>query len=258
LKPENIFLCQMSGMKDYPKVLDFGLAKVGERQMRPGSIILTQEGMVFGTPEFMSPEQAQGKTLTPASDIYSLATILYEVLTGKLPFDAKSPMDYIQLHVTGRPILLSQRVQGKVFPPLLEQIIDRALAKHAEDRFVSAADFGAALQCVLQGATQLPLHLMPKGSADELATVPAGRVHADEVRAAAAQQRAQAPSAPQPASTPMQDLGRPQQHGAAKFASEPVPAPPKSSVGLLIGVAAAFLVLGVVIAIVVMKLVMQG
>jgi len=96
LKPENIFLCQSAGMRDYPKVLDFGLAKVGERQMRPGSVILTQEGMVFGTPEFMSPEQAQGKVLTPASDTYSLAVILYEVLTGKLPFDAKSAMDFIQ------------------------------------------------------------------------------------------------------------------------------------------------------------------
>src|SRR5579872_3919900 len=50
LKPENIFLCQSAGLRDYPKVLDFGLAKVGERQMRPGSVILTQEGMVFGTP----------------------------------------------------------------------------------------------------------------------------------------------------------------------------------------------------------------
>src|SRR5882762_902409 len=89
LKPENIYLCTQGGMKDYAKVLDFGLAKVTEREMRPGSLILTQEGMVFGTPEFMSPEQAQGKTLGAASDIYSLAVILYEVLTGKLPFEAK-------------------------------------------------------------------------------------------------------------------------------------------------------------------------
>src|SRR5206468_9377445 len=79
LKPENIFLCQQAGMpRDYPKVLDFGLAKVTEREMRPGSVILTQEGMVFGTPEFMSPEQAQGKPLTASSDIYSLAEILFE------------------------------------------------------------------------------------------------------------------------------------------------------------------------------------
>jgi serine/threonine protein kinase len=83
LKPENIFLSTNGGLKDYPKVLDFGLAKVTEREMRPGSIMLTQEGMVFGTPEFMSPEQAQGKPLDARSDIYSLAVILYEVLTGQ-------------------------------------------------------------------------------------------------------------------------------------------------------------------------------
>src|SRR5579883_2512578 len=250
LKPENIFLCQSAGMKDYPKLLDFGLAKVGERQMRPGSIILTQEGMVFGTPEFMSPEQAQGKTLTPGSDIYSLATILYEVLTGKLPFDAKSAMDYIQLHVTTKPIPLNQRVPGRTFPPLLEQIVDRALAKRPEDRFQTASDFAAAMQYVLQGAQQLPPHLAPR-VAVELPTVPAGRVRAEEVARAVAERRQQAPQqAPPPGgpgapmsapanSTPIGQLGQPRQPGAPRFDSEPVPRPPKTSVGLLLGVAAA-------------------
>src|SRR4029453_7873964 len=88
LNHENIFLSTNGGLRDFPKVLDFGLAKVTERELRPGSVMLTQEGMVFGTPEFMSPEQAQGKVLDARSDIYSLATILYEVLTGKLPFEA--------------------------------------------------------------------------------------------------------------------------------------------------------------------------
>ena len=151
LKPENIFLQQSGGLRDFAKVLDFGLAKVTEREMRPGSIILTQEGMVFGTPEFMSPEQAQGKTLTAGSDIYSLAVILYEVLTGKLPFDAKTAMDYLQLHVMGTPITLSQRVPGETFPPSLDLIIQKALAKKPEERFASAAEFGGALQAVLEG-----------------------------------------------------------------------------------------------------------
>src|SRR6195952_2973779 len=146
LKPENIFLSRQGGINDYPKVLDFGLAKVTERQMQPGSIILTQEGMVFGTPEFMSPEQAQGKTLDARSDIYSLAVILYEVLTGKLPFEAKSPMEYIQLHVQKEPIPLSKRVPNKVFPPELDAVIAKALAKNKEDRFQTATEFAAALQ----------------------------------------------------------------------------------------------------------------
>jgi eukaryotic-like serine/threonine-protein kinase len=146
LKPENIFLSTNGGLKDYPKVLDFGLAKVTERELRPGSIMLTQEGMVFGTPEFMSPEQAQGKVLDARSDIYSLATILYEVLTGKLPFDARTPMEYIQLHVTKPPISLDDRVPGKRFPAGLADVLARALEKKPENRFASAAEFAVALK----------------------------------------------------------------------------------------------------------------
>lgn len=145
LKPENIFICKQAGMVDYPKVLDFGLAKVTEAQMRPGSLILTQEGMVFGTPEFMSPEQARGQTLDPRSDIYSLACILYEALTGKLPFDAKTPMEYVGKHVTATPIPLNQRVEGRTFPEGLWKVIERALAKQRDDRYQTALEFADAL-----------------------------------------------------------------------------------------------------------------
>src|SRR5262245_56156121 len=109
LKPENIFLSNQGGIRDYVKVLDFGLAKVTEREMRPGSMILTQEGMVFGTPEFMSPEQAQGEKLDGRSDIYSLGVIMYELLTGKLPFDAAQPMEFIQRHIKEPPMPLQVR-----------------------------------------------------------------------------------------------------------------------------------------------------
>jgi serine/threonine protein kinase len=146
LKPENIFLCKQMGIDEYPKVLDFGLAKVTEQQMRPGSVNLTQEGMVFGTPEFMSPEQAQGHSLDATSDIYSLAVILYEALTGKLPFDAKSPMEFIQKHVVTPPIPLSERVTDLTFPSGLDGVIARALSKSPKDRFQSAIEFAAALR----------------------------------------------------------------------------------------------------------------
>ncbi len=149
LKPENIFLCQQGGMTDYAKVLDFGLAKVTEREMRPGSLILTQEGMVFGTPEFMSPEQAQGQALTAGSDIYSLACILYELLTGKLPFDARNAMEFIQLHVTRPPININARAPEKNFPPQLWPAIAKALEKRPQDRYATALEFADALQSVI-------------------------------------------------------------------------------------------------------------
>ncbi len=155
LKPENIFLTNSAGMQDYAKVLDFGLAKVTERELRPGSIMLTQEGMVFGTPEFMSPEQAQGQTLDRRSDIYSLAIILYEALTGKLPFDARSSMEYIQLHVMSPPIPLDQRLADKTFPTGLGDVIAHAMAKDPNDRFTSTAEFAEALR------TYAPSSFMP-------------------------------------------------------------------------------------------------
>ncbi len=153
LKPENIFLTVQGGIEDYPKVLDFGLAKVTEKQMAPGSMILTREGMVFGTPEFMSPEQARGQKLDPRSDIYSLGVIVYELLTGKLPFEARQSIEFIQLHANEAPIPLSQRVPGRTFAPALEAAVMKALAKDRDDRYATAQEFGAALEQALKGET---------------------------------------------------------------------------------------------------------
>ncbi len=149
LKPENIFLTVQGGIEDFPKVLDFGLAKVTERQMRPGSMVLTQQGMVFGTPEFMSPEQANGKPIDARADIYALGVILYEMLTGKLPFDAKQPIEFIQLHAEEPPILLSKRRPDLEFPPGLEAAVMRALEKDPDQRYASTTDFAQALEAVL-------------------------------------------------------------------------------------------------------------
>jgi serine/threonine-protein kinase len=257
LKPENIFLTQQGGMKDFPKVLDFGLAKVSEREMRPGSIILTQEGMVFGTPEFMSPEQAQGKPLTPASDIYSLAVILYEVLTGKLPFDAKNPMEFIQLHVTTKPKPINERVPGKTFPPLLWTVLEKALAKKSEERTSSAAEFAHALGAVLQGMTEVPpfqggqpVRPMYGSGADNVATPlaqPAQLVAGGSVPVPGNNQPtvAASPGAMAPANGPMRDSPLPKQQE-----------PTSPSVGLLVGVAVAFLIVGAALAALVLKVLM--
>ncbi|MEM6954099.1 MAG: serine/threonine-protein kinase [Myxococcota bacterium] len=163
LKPENIFLTVQGGIGDYPKVLDFGLAKVTEKQMKPGSMILTREGMVFGTPEFMSPEQARGKPLDARSDIYSLGVIMYELLSGKLPFDAKQPIEFIQLHVNAPPIPLNERVPD--VPPALNAAVMRALEKDADDRYATAADFAEAMRQAIAPVPSVPMTSQPAPAA---------------------------------------------------------------------------------------------
>jgi serine/threonine-protein kinase len=258
MKPENIFLCQQGALRDYPKVLDFGLAKVTEREMRPGSLILTQEGMVFGTPEFMSPEQAQGAALDPTSDIYSLAVILYEVLTGKLPFDGKGAIDFISLHVNAKPIPLSERVPGLTFPPLLDEVMARALEKKPVDRFATAAEFAAAMKAVADGKTVLPRELQ---RADALPDVTLampnapGKVtkQAAPANPALLAQRSAVTAPPAaPVSAPERDAStarKPRSRADHSLAPRK-----QQGVGMLIGVALLCLVLGAAVMIGVMKL----
>jgi serine/threonine-protein kinase len=208
--------------------------------MRPGSILLTQEGMVFGTPEFMSPEQAQGKPLTPASDIYSLAIILYEVLTGKLPFEAKNPMEYIQLHVTAKPKPINERVPGRTFPPLLWTVLDKAMAKKAEDRQASGGEFAHALQAVLSGMPHVP----PYGGNGQAMRPMMGSVPMAQAGSAG---MAAAPPAnpPQPAAMTAQTVPMPKSSALPQVGGG---RPKQPSIGLLIGVAAAFLIVGATLA----------
>ena len=149
LKPENVFLTHQGGTTDFPKVLDFGLAKVSEKQMGRGSMMLTQQGMVFGTPEFMSPEQTQGEPLDRRSDIYSLALIFYELITGKLPFDATKPIDIMRAHLQDPPVPLNKRLPDKRFSVQLENVLSKALAKKPDDRYATSVEFAQALRSCL-------------------------------------------------------------------------------------------------------------
>jgi len=200
LKPENVFLTSQGGIEDYPKVLDFGLAKVTEKQMRPGSMILTREGMVFGTPEFMSPEQARGKTLDPRSDIYSLGVILYELLTGKLPFDAKQPIEFIQLHVNEAPIPLSERAKEVDLLPGLEAAVMKALEKNPDDRYATAAEFAEALEAVAAGRPSFGASKPIFAPSSDPAPAPAAKPASEP--AAAQPQPAIEPASQQPSAHP--------------------------------------------------------
>jgi serine/threonine protein kinase len=254
LKPENIFLSTNGGLKDFPKVLDFGLAKVTERELRPGSVMLTQEGMVFGTPEFMSPEQAQGKVLDARSDIYSLATILYEVLTGKLPFDARTPMEYIQYHVTKPPIALDDRVPGKKFQPGLANVLGKALEKKPENRYASASEFADALKPFAGSAGKGYTAMMPKNASAVIEQ--AAKAHQ------AALDVGKGPGAPPPSAGALALAGGPPAKTvqmeapdvAASSRTNKLQIGKQPSPLLLIGIAAGCLLAGVIITIVVFKL----
>lgn len=143
LKPENVMLIDRAGQKDFVKVLDFGIAK--DRDEEAHGRKLTQAGTVLGTPPYMSPEQFTGQQLTPASDIYSLGVMAFELVTGKLPFQASQTWEWATLHMTTPPKSFDEFPRGAMVPQTMRDAIYRALRKAPEERFVRVSDFAEAL-----------------------------------------------------------------------------------------------------------------
>ena len=143
LKPENVMLLDVRGESDFVKVCDFGIAKVASERDGEGSAI-TMAGMVCGTPEYMSPEQARGDALDGRSDLYAAAVILYQMVVGDVPFRAESALGVITKHLTEEPTPPSKRRNAAV-PEALEALILRGLKKNKDERFATAAEMRAAL-----------------------------------------------------------------------------------------------------------------
>jgi len=158
LKPENIFLKRELTHPDFVKVLDFGIAKVKNAAAK-----ITRTGMVFGTPHYMSPEQAAGQPVDHRSDIYSLGVIMYQVLAGQLPFDAVSFMDLVTKHMYEPPLPLRQACPSDVsLPSALEAHVMRCLQKKPEDRPQTMRELQEALQQVQLRPTTDPAPAAPK------------------------------------------------------------------------------------------------
>jgi serine/threonine protein kinase/tetratricopeptide (TPR) repeat protein len=136
LKPENVFLVQTGG-QDFVKVLDFGIAKIQAQ----GDRSITSPGMVPGTPEYMSPEQARGEPLEPTSDVYAVGILLYELLTATVPFCGPSVVATMMSHVQDEPEPPSERRPDRQIPKELEEITMWALSKRPENRIGSAEQF---------------------------------------------------------------------------------------------------------------------
>jgi len=143
LKPDNVVLVERAGKKDFVKVLDFGIAKRSKEEDK-NEQKLTQQGMVLGTPPYMSPEQFTGRPIDARSDIYSLGVMAYEMLTGKLPFKADTAWEWASQHMTANPIPIESLAEGMRAPQPMRDAIRRALAKAPEDRFQDVKEFSDA------------------------------------------------------------------------------------------------------------------
>jgi tRNA A-37 threonylcarbamoyl transferase component Bud32 len=143
MKPENVFLIQREGRPDFVKVLDFGIAKVVN--VDDGGPRLTQAGMIFGTPEYMSPEQAQGQTPDHRVDIYAVGCLMYHLLTGTVPFTADNFMGILTKHMLEPVEPPGQRKPELGIPADVEAVCMRALEKERDKRWQDMDAFYRAL-----------------------------------------------------------------------------------------------------------------
>jgi serine/threonine protein kinase len=150
VKPDNLLLLRSGGDHDFTKVLDFGVAKLMEGAARStkSQLSITQAGTVFGTPEFMSPEQACGHTLDGRSDIYSLAATMFAMLTGRGLFAASSAIEWLTSHVRTPPPHLADGLPELAPLERLDDLLQRCLAKRPEHRPQTAEAFVAELEAL--------------------------------------------------------------------------------------------------------------
>src|SRR5512144_9410 len=136
LKPENVFLLDRDGRPDFVKIVDFGIAKVTPPRGKTNEPRLTRAGSVFGTPEYMAPEQAAGRSDTDGRvDIYALGVILYEMICGRVPHRGDSMVRTLAMQMLD-PVEPPSKVRPDLaIPPELEAVIMNALAKKREQRF---------------------------------------------------------------------------------------------------------------------------
>lgn len=151
LKPQNIMLVERAGEKDFVKILDFGLSKVLSDQP---SQVHTQTGALVGSPHYMSPEAAAGLKADQRSDIYSLACILYECLSGKPPFDADTPIGMLYQHRNQMPASLSKHLSNADLSQEFELIIFKCLQKDPAERFQTFDELLHALELLQAGSIE--------------------------------------------------------------------------------------------------------
>ena len=129
LKPDNVMLVQVGRRSDVVRVLDFGIAKLRDEQGDITAMPMTRAGDLLGTPQYMAPEQIRGEKVDARTDVYVLGAMLYEMITGRLPFEGPSLMAILSKHLTEVPVPPRQRRPELALPPALEALVMDALQK---------------------------------------------------------------------------------------------------------------------------------
>ncbi|MBG0853831.1 protein kinase [Streptomyces spinoverrucosus] len=229
IKPGNVMVTK----RGVVKVMDFGIA----RAMQSGVTSMTQTGMVVGTPQYLSPEQALGRGVDARSDLYSVGIMLFQLVTGRLPFDADSPLAIAYAHVQEEPPVPSSI--NRALPPAVDALIARALRKNPNERFPTAESMRDECLRVAASFQAAPPSIVPgtptqSGSGVGSAVFPP----VDQATPAPPQSNVQTPYQPHPTPnpnpygtpTPSPAYGYPQQGGYqtphAAYGQQPTPSTP--------------------------------
>ncbi|MGC9378759.1 protein kinase domain-containing protein [Streptomyces sp. MH13] len=202
IKPGNVMMTK----RGVVKVMDFGIA----RAMQSGVTSMTQTGMVVGTPQYLSPEQALGRGVDARSDLYSVGIMLFQLVTGRLPFEADSPLAIAYAHVQEEPVAPSS--VNRALPPAVDALVARALKKNPNERFPSSETMRDECLRVAASFRAAPPSIVPGGHAPSGAGV--GSAVFPPV-----DQTAPAPTGP--VQTPYQPMPNP---GPSPYGGTPAPA----------------------------------
>ena len=227
LKPDNIMIGRGRDGADVVKVVDFGIAKASQNEAQK----VTKTGLVVGTPEYMSPEQLAGDKLDGRSDIYALGLVTFVMVTGKLPFPSDTAQEAMLMRLMEKPKTLAEMRPDITWPPELQAVFDKVLARDMTQRYAVAADFGADLVRATQAGD------MPAPRTSPYASVTTAMEAPTPPKAAPL-------TVPMTRVAPAEPSTLPRGPGAAEPPSAPPPsARPAKRTGLMVGISAGALIL---------------
>jgi serine/threonine-protein kinase len=172
LKPSNLMIVDADSPYEMLKVMDFGLAKLISTGSSNHGVAVSNAEFAVGTPGYMCPEQARGEDMDNRGDLYSVGVILYELLTGRLPFAGKSTMDVLLAHATEEAPRFAHVAQGVDVPREIEAVVQRCLAKDPNDRPTTARDLAEQYEMALVGNPDAAVAISPSPKARAGAPAP--------------------------------------------------------------------------------------